>query len=42
MSRDLPGGSVGWQRHLAWMLVFSSAEMTNSSSPSACPSKHLA
>ncbi|MGH7383501.1 MAG: hypothetical protein ACREKR_14990 [Candidatus Methylomirabilales bacterium] len=28
--RALPGGRLGWQRHRAWIEVFSSAEMTNS------------
>jgi hypothetical protein len=37
--RAWPGGRVGWQRQRAWMLVFSSAEMTNSSAPSARPAK---
>ena len=26
--RDWPGARVGWQRHRAWMEVFSSAEIT--------------
>ncbi|MFE7795606.1 hypothetical protein [Streptomyces sp. NPDC057460] len=29
-----PGARVGWQRHRAWMEVFSSALITYSSSPS--------
>jgi hypothetical protein len=37
--RDVPGGRVGWQRQRAWIEVFSSEEITYSSSPSGLPSK---
>jgi hypothetical protein len=33
------GGRVGWRRQRAWIEVFSSAEMTNSSGPSRSPGK---
>ncbi|MEU5942897.1 hypothetical protein ABZ807_27870 [Micromonospora sp. NPDC047548] len=35
--RAAPGDRVGWQRQRAWMLVFSSLEMTYSCGPSAMP-----
>src|SRR6266545_929357 len=38
MARDTPAGRLGWHRHRAWMLVFSSAEITYSSFASGDPS----
>src|SRR6266540_3502450 len=38
MARDAAGARVGWHRHLAWIEVFSSAQITKSSSPSGVPS----
>ena len=35
--RAVPGGRLGWQRHRAWMLVFSSLEITNSRGPNFRP-----
>ena len=35
--RALPGGRLGWQRHRAWIEVFSSLEITNSRGPSVRP-----
>ncbi len=40
--RAFPGGRVGWQRHRAWIEVFSSAQTTNSFSPRGSPSKNPA